>query len=65
MNIDNFRKVTREKPSEYQIQKIKLEVYKLLLDYCQETQSTLIHTGSDEFFDLYDYRQYKAIWRKI
>jgi len=49
VNIDNFRKVTREKPSEYQIQKIKLEVYKLLLDYCQETQSTLIHTGSDEF----------------
>lgn len=49
INIDNFRKVTRERPSEYHIQKIKLAVYELLLDYCQDTDSTLVHTGSDEF----------------
>ncbi|MDK2823426.1 MAG: hypothetical protein PWQ67_2034 [Clostridia bacterium] len=50
VNIDNFKKIIKERPSEYQLQKIKLSLHKLLLDYCEQTQSTLVFNGSDEFF---------------
>lgn len=49
INIDNFKKIIKERPSEYQLQKIKLKLHETLLGYCEHNQSTLVYNGSDEF----------------
>lgn len=48
-NVDNFKHVTNEYP-EFELQLMKLKLYELILSYGQETNSSVVFTGGDEFF---------------
>ncbi|USB31939.1 transcriptional regulator [Paenibacillus sp. YPG26] len=48
MNIDNFMKVSKEVASEYELQRKKLVLQQILLDYGEETQALIKWTDGDE-----------------
>ncbi|GIP21615.1 transcriptional regulator [Paenibacillus sp. J22TS3] len=48
MNIDNFMKVSKEVSSEYELQRKKLVLQQILLDYGEETQALIKWTDGDE-----------------
>lgn len=50
IDIDNFSKVIKKFPSEYEIQRIKMKLHELILDYGQITQGSVFSIGSDDFF---------------
>ena len=49
VNIDDFLKEIKSFPSEYKVQKLKLDFQRLLLDYAEETKGAIFSMGSDEF----------------
>jgi len=48
MNIDNFAKVAKEASSEYEIQRKKIILQQILVDFGEETQSLIKWSDSDE-----------------
>ncbi|MDN4067004.1 transcriptional regulator [Paenibacillus vini] len=48
MNIDNFAKVAKEAASEYEIQRKKIILQQILVDFGEETQSLIKWSDSDE-----------------
>lgn len=49
VNIDKFQKEIKKIPSEYGVQKLKLDFQKLLLNYAEETKGAIFSMGSDEY----------------
>ncbi|MDP2858021.1 MAG: GTP cyclohydrolase IIa [Bacillota bacterium] len=49
IKIDNFDDVLRTSGSEYGVQRTKLELHKLLLDYAERMEASLQALGDDEF----------------
>jgi len=49
INIDNFSKTIVESHSEYTIQKIKLELFNLLLDFSKDVQGAVFNFAGDEY----------------
>lgn len=49
VNIDNFRELIKKYPSEYQIQKLKIKLYDILLNYGQLTHGSVFSFGGDEY----------------
>jgi predicted transcriptional regulator len=47
--IDNLSELIRYYGSEYELQKVRLELYKRLLDYAQEIQGAFTPLGNDSF----------------
>ncbi len=48
-NIDNFSKVVKNRGSEYAIQKVKLELLNLLLDFARTIQGSVFTFGGDDY----------------
>ncbi|WP_324715844.1 GTP cyclohydrolase IIa [Carboxydochorda subterranea] len=49
VNVDRFESFSRTAGSEYRVQLTKLRLHRLLLDFAEELQATLVFTGHDEF----------------
>ncbi len=49
VNIDNFNKVVKKSGSEYFIQKTKLELYNILLDFAQSIQGAVFSFAGDDY----------------
>lgn len=49
INIDNFTTVIKEHESEYVVQRIKLKLLNILLDYAQSIQGSVFSFGGDEY----------------
>ncbi|WP_257348957.1 GTP cyclohydrolase IIa [Pseudalkalibacillus decolorationis] len=49
INIDDFRKVADNIPSEHEVQKLKLDLHRLLLDYVKLLDGHLISLGGGEY----------------
>jgi len=49
IKVDNFDEVLRTTGSEYGVQRTKLELHKLLLDYAERMEASLQALGDDEF----------------
>lgn len=48
-NIDNFSRVVKNRGSEYAVQKIKLELLNLLLDFARNIQGSVFTFGGDDY----------------
>jgi hypothetical protein len=49
LNIDDFGKQLQLRNSEHEIQRLKLDIHGMLIDYVESLDGYLIHTGSDEY----------------
>jgi hypothetical protein len=49
ISVDNFDEVLRSSGSEYGVQRTRLELHKLLLDYAERMEASLQALGDDEF----------------
>jgi hypothetical protein len=49
LNIDDFGKQLQLRNSEHEIQRLKLEIHRTLIDYVESLDGYLIHIGSDEY----------------
>ncbi|SDY97146.1 helix-turn-helix domain-containing protein [Tindallia californiensis] len=49
VNIDEFKKEIKKFPSEYGVQKLKLDFHRILLDYAEETKGRIFSMGNDEY----------------
>ncbi|WP_172251408.1 hypothetical protein [Saccharibacillus deserti] len=49
VNVDNFGKSVQQRSSEHEIQKLKLEIHRTLLDYVESLDGCLTPIGSDEY----------------
>jgi GGDEF domain-containing protein len=49
LNIDNFSEWASTTKSEYEIQKAKLHLHKIVLEYVQSIQASMTYLGGDEF----------------
>lgn len=49
IDIDDFKKVVKRYPTEHEIQKLKLDVHRILLDYAKQLDGHLTSIGSDEY----------------
>lgn len=48
-NIDNFSRVVKNRGSEYAVQKVKLELLNLLLDFARTIQGSVFTFGGDDY----------------
>lgn len=48
-DIDDFSKIIKNYVSEYEIQKLKIKLYEILLNYAQSTHGSLFTFGGDEY----------------
>ncbi|WP_419873734.1 hypothetical protein [Candidatus Pristimantibacillus sp. PTI5] len=49
LNIDHFEKRIHTHTSEHEVQKFKLEIHRMLLDYVESLDGYLTHLGGDEY----------------
>ncbi|MGN7759989.1 GTP cyclohydrolase IIa [Paenibacillus sp. 22594] len=49
INVDGFAKIIERHPSENDIQKLKLNIHRMLLDYVDSLRGHLTHLGGDEY----------------
>lgn len=49
INIDEFGKMALSRSNEHEVQKLKLDIHRMLLDYVESLDGYLIHLGGDEY----------------
>jgi hypothetical protein len=49
LNVDDFGKQVQLRSSEHDIQRLKLEIHRLLIDYAESLDGYLTHLGGDEY----------------
>lgn len=49
LNIDQFRSRVRKSNSQYEVQRLKLALHKIALDWGEEIQASVVFLGGDEF----------------
>jgi hypothetical protein len=49
INVDHFGKLAEQRSSEHEIQKLKLDIHRLVLDYVESLDGYLTHLGGDEY----------------
>ncbi len=49
LNVDAFTRLIQNRSSEHDIQKFKLEIHRILLDYVESLDGYLTHLGADEY----------------
>ncbi|MCJ7841216.1 hypothetical protein MUB24_09960 [Lederbergia sp. NSJ-179] len=49
INIDDFRHVVEKYPSEHDVQQLKLDIHRMLLDYIKQLDGHLINMGGGEY----------------
>ncbi|MCD9021560.1 hypothetical protein [Cohnella silvisoli] len=49
LNVDHFEKRIHTHSSEHEVQKFKLEIHRMLLDYVESLDGYLTHLGGDEY----------------
>jgi hypothetical protein len=49
INVDHFGKLTEQRSSEHEIQKLKLDIHRLVLDYVESLDGYMTHIGGDEY----------------
>lgn len=49
LNIDNFEKMALKRGSEHEVQKLKLNIHRMVLDYVESLDGYLTHLGGDEY----------------
>ncbi len=49
INVDGFGKVAQRSVSEHEMQRLKLDIHRLLLDYVDSLNGYLTHLGGDEY----------------
>jgi len=49
VNIDNFNAIAKSRGSEYAVQKIKIELLNILLDFAQTIQGSVFSFGGDDY----------------
>ncbi|MFD0693263.1 hypothetical protein ACFQZT_04075 [Paenibacillus sp. GCM10027628] len=49
INIDDFGKLALQRSSEHEVQKLKLDIHRMVLDYVESLDGYLTHLGGDEY----------------
>ncbi|WNQ10373.1 hypothetical protein MJA45_22540 [Paenibacillus aurantius] len=49
VNVDDFSKQIRLRSSEHDIQRFKLDIHRMLIDYAESLEGYLTHVGGDEY----------------
>jgi hypothetical protein len=49
INVDGFGKMVQRRTSEHEVQKMKLDIHRMLLDYVESLDGYLSHLGGDEY----------------
>lgn len=49
LNVDDFGRLVRQRTSEHDIQRLKLDIHRTLLDYVESLNGYLTHLGGDEY----------------
>ncbi|HZG85685.1 hypothetical protein [Paenibacillus sp.] len=49
INVDDFGKLVRQRSSEHDVQRLKLDIHRTLLDYVESLNGYLTHLGGDEY----------------
>lgn len=49
INVDDFERLVRQRTSEHDIQRLKLDIHRTLLDYVESLNGYLTHLGGDEY----------------
>ncbi|RXZ83513.1 hypothetical protein EBB07_06820 [Paenibacillaceae bacterium] len=49
INVDNFGKIAERRGTEHEVQKFKLDIHRMMLDYVESLDGYLSHLGGDDF----------------
>ncbi|WP_309121882.1 hypothetical protein [Paenibacillus sp.] len=49
INVDEFGRLVRQRASEHDVQRLKLDIHRTLLDYVESLNGYLTHLGADEY----------------
>lgn len=49
INVDDFGKLVRQQSSEHEVQKLKLNIHRMVLDYVESLEGYLTHLGGDDY----------------
>jgi len=49
INVDEFGRLVRQRSSEHDVQRLKLDIHRTLLDYVESLNGYLTHLGADEY----------------
>lgn len=49
INVDHFERVAMQRSNEHEVQKLKLDIHRMVLDYVESLDGFLAHQGGDEY----------------
>lgn len=49
IHVDNFEKLAEQRSSEHEVQKLKLDIHRLVLDYVESLDGFMSHIGGEEY----------------
>lgn len=49
INVDDFARLTLQRTSEHEVQKMKLDIHRTILDYIESLEGYMTHLGGDEY----------------